>query len=54
MGDPRYKTPRWHRLRNPVIRRDGRICAKPGCSRGAKAARRWHGPKAAWRWRAER
>lgn len=29
--DPRYSTARWRRIRELVLRRDGRICSVPGC-----------------------
>ena len=32
MTDPRYGTKRWRRLADSVIRRDGRVCALPGCT----------------------
>jgi 5-methylcytosine-specific restriction endonuclease McrA len=42
MADPRYRTARWRRLREHVIRRDGRTCSIPGCQTTMTAKRMTH------------
>lgn len=40
--DSRYKSARWRRLRESVIRRDGRRCSVPGCAADMALPRMTH------------